>query len=57
MDQNRELTAGQPPVWYWTERWQRMEREVDEHVRRGQTTVFDTTDEFLARLEDSEGDR
>lgn len=28
-------------AWFWTERWQRMEREVDEDVAAGRTTVVD----------------
>ena len=28
-----------------------MEREVDEHVERGETTTFDTTGDFLSYLE------
>ncbi len=28
-------------AWFWTERWQQMEREVDEHVAAGRVTVVD----------------
>lgn len=38
-------------AWFWSERWQRMEREVDRHVERGEATVFDDTDSFLRSLE------
>ena len=44
-------------AWFWTDRWQEMERRVDEHVARGETTVYDTTDDFLASLEQVERDR
>lgn len=44
-------------AWFWSERWQRMEREVDEHVERGETTTFDTTDEFLSSLEPGEHEK
>jgi AbrB family looped-hinge helix DNA binding protein len=27
--------------WFWTERWQRMEREADEDIAAGRTTVVD----------------
>ena len=27
--------------WFWTERWQAMEREVDAHVAAGRVTVVD----------------
>jgi len=38
--------------WFWTERWQAMEREVDAHVAAGRVTVHDGPDglfEHLAR--------
>jgi bifunctional DNA-binding transcriptional regulator/antitoxin component of YhaV-PrlF toxin-antitoxin module len=39
-------------AWFWTERWQRMEREVDEHVERGETTVHAGGDELIDFLDD-----
>jgi antitoxin MazE len=44
-------------AWFWTQRWQRMEREVDEHVDRGELTTFDSSDDFLSSLEKVESDR
>jgi bifunctional DNA-binding transcriptional regulator/antitoxin component of YhaV-PrlF toxin-antitoxin module len=38
-------------AWFWTKRWQKMEREVDEHVERGEVTQFESTDEFAAELD------
>ena len=35
-------------AWFWTDRWQAMEREADADVASGRTTVVDG----LARLED-----
>jgi antitoxin MazE len=37
--------------WFWTERWQQMEREVDEHVAAGRVAPFDDVDDFLDSLE------
>lgn len=37
--------------WFWTERWQSMEREVDEHVARGEVSTHEAGDAFLAHLE------
>jgi hypothetical protein len=38
-----ELRAALPvpanQAWFWTEQWQRREREVDEHVARDEVTV------------------
>lgn len=36
--------------WFWSERWQEMEREVDEHVAAGRVTTFDDVDDFLGSL-------
>jgi AbrB family looped-hinge helix DNA binding protein len=38
-------------AWFWTERWQRREREVDEHVAAGRVLVHDSTEDFLAHLD------
>ena len=42
--------------WFWTERWQRGEREVDNHIARGEVTVFDTSAQFIAYLDELEAD-
>ena len=36
--------------WFWTERWQRREREVDEHVSAERVVVHDDADAFLSHL-------
>src|SRR5665811_843925 len=42
-----ELRAALPvpadQAWFWTEHWQRREREVDEHVARGEVAVHEST--------------
>ena len=37
--------------WFLTETWQAGEREVDDFVARGEVTVFDDVDAFLASLD------
>lgn len=44
-------------AWFWTERWQQREREVDEHVEAGRVTVFETGDDFLEHVDSIESDR
>lgn len=44
-------------AWFWTQRWQQMEREVDEHVDQGELTTFESSDDFLSSLEKVERDR
>jgi hypothetical protein len=38
-------------AWFWTERWQAMEREADADIEAGRVTVFETTEEFLEHLD------
>lgn len=37
--------------WFWTERWQRREREVDAHVGAGRVNVHADGDALLDHLE------
>lgn len=38
-------------AWFWTDRWQKGERAVDDHVAAGETTVHESADDFLAHLD------
>lgn len=38
-------------AWFWDETWQKGEREVDEHVRAGRITWFDSAADFLDALD------
>lgn len=38
-------------AWFWTERWQRMEREADEDIAAGRWTTFDDGESFLRHLQ------
>ncbi|MDX6699237.1 MAG: hypothetical protein QOE65_2634 [Solirubrobacteraceae bacterium] len=38
-------------AWFWDERWQEGEREVDRHVERGEVAVHADGDELLAHLD------
>jgi hypothetical protein len=42
-------------AWFWDERWQSGEREVDEYVHRGATCVHGDADVFLAHLDALDG--
>jgi antitoxin MazE len=37
--------------WFWTERWQSMEREADADIAAGRTTRFDNAKDFLSALD------
>ena len=38
-------------AWFWTERWQRMEREAGEDFAAGRFKTFDDAESFLADLD------
>ena len=37
--------------WFWTERWQSMEREADEEFAAGRETHFEDVESFIAYLD------
>jgi len=39
-------------AWFWTPEWQAGEREADEQIARGEGTVYGSTEEFLASLDE-----
>jgi antitoxin MazE len=40
--------------WFWTERWQEMERAADADIAAGRVVRSDDVDDFLAELDDGE---
>jgi len=42
--------------WFWTERWQDREREVDAHVAAGEITVHEDGAALLDHLDEVAGD-
>ena len=38
-------------AWFWSDRWQAMEREADADIRAGRVKRFNSADELLAELE------
>ena len=43
-------------AWFWTERWQQMEREADADYAAGRYKTFDDVESFLADLDASVGE-
>ncbi len=37
--------------WFWTERWQRMEREADEDIAAGRVRQHENVDDLLSALD------
>jgi antitoxin MazE len=38
-------------AWFWSDRWQAMEREADADIKAGRVKRFDSVDAFLAELD------
>ncbi len=55
----RGITIPADQAWFWTERWQRMEREAQADIDAGRVKHFKNIDEATAALEqqDNAGDR
>jgi bifunctional DNA-binding transcriptional regulator/antitoxin component of YhaV-PrlF toxin-antitoxin module len=41
-------------AWFWTDRWQKMEREADGAIAAGRLVRSDSVDDFLAELDSDE---
>jgi hypothetical protein len=39
-------------AWFWTERWQRMEREADADIAAGRVVTYDDAEALLQSLTD-----
>ncbi len=44
-------------AWFWSKRWQKMEREVDAQIERGEGTTYESSEEFLEYLDGIKSDR
>jgi len=46
-----ELPVPADQVWFWSDRWQRMEREADADIAADRVATFDGFEDLLADLE------
>lgn len=46
-----QLAIDATQAWFWSRRWQQMERDADEDFAVGRHATFDDIDEFLADLD------
>jgi len=44
-------------AWFWTERWQAMEREAEADITAGRTHTFDSAEQFVADLDREAAER
>jgi bifunctional DNA-binding transcriptional regulator/antitoxin component of YhaV-PrlF toxin-antitoxin module len=45
------VTVPADQAWFWTDRWQKMEREADADIADGRTTTVDGVDGMLGHLD------
>ncbi len=45
-----QTTIEASQTWFWTERWQQMEREADEDIAAGRVRTYDNVEHFLQAL-------
>jgi AbrB family looped-hinge helix DNA binding protein len=45
-------TIDRDQAWFWTEEWQRREREASEDIKAGRTIKFDSGEELLRYLDE-----
>lgn len=38
-------------AWFWTDRWQAMEREADADIRAGRVTIIEGVDDLIGHLD------
>ena len=46
-----ELPVPADQVWFWSDRWQRMERQADADISNDRVATFDDVEDLLADLE------
>jgi antitoxin MazE len=37
--------------WFWTEAWQKGEREADENIRKGRVKSYDSVEDFIKAMD------
>ncbi len=47
----QEVTIPAEQAWFWTERWQKMEREAQEDIEDGRVTRYSNVEEAIESLE------
>ena len=46
-----ELPVPAHQIWFWSARWQQMERQADDDIRHGRVKEFDSVEHLLADLD------
>jgi AbrB family looped-hinge helix DNA binding protein len=46
-----QATVDKDQSWFWRERWQKLEAEAEEDIRRGRVKSFDSVEELFDEME------
>lgn len=45
------ITVPRSQAWFWTEKWQRLERKAEEDMKKGRTEAFENLDDLFEDLD------
>jgi AbrB family looped-hinge helix DNA binding protein len=48
-----QRTIDKDQIWFWTERWQKLEAEAEKDIRTGRVKTFDSVEELFDEIEKS----
>jgi len=48
-----QRTFDKDQIWFWTERWQKLEAEAEKDIRKGRVKTFNTVEELFDEIEKS----
>jgi hypothetical protein len=49
-----ELSKVNDQSWFWSDEWQKGEKEADEEIKQGNVKTYDNLEDFLKSLEEKE---
>jgi antitoxin MazE len=48
-----QRTIDKDQIWFWTERWQKLEAEAEKDIRKGRVKTFNSVEELFDEIEKS----
>jgi len=45
-----QRTIDKDQIWFWTERWQKLEAEAEKDIRKGRVKTFNSVEELFEKL-------
>jgi antitoxin MazE len=48
-----QRTIDKDQIWFWTERWQKLETEAEKDIRKGRVKTFNSVEELFDEIEES----